>query len=156
MKMTSLVLSGCFMAAMLSSTASALTIQLQVTPAYVREHPNEWSVKAAKQESGLIQFTVVRTLSEPRYLVTHLAVQHGGRLIATSDTPLFGKKSDNTFHFSISTEDLAESSFALSEHGLGSTVNGVKADIPVVGGIVYQFRLLDFIPEDVLRPGPGK
>ena len=156
MKMTSLVLSGCFMAAMLSSTASALTIQLQVTPAYVREHLKEWSVKVTRKESGLIQFTVVRNLSEPKYLVAHLAVRHAGRLIATSDTPLFGKKKDNTFYLSISTEDIAESTFELSEHGLGSTVNGVEVDIPVVGGIDYQFRLLDFVPEDVFKPGLGK
>jgi hypothetical protein len=156
MKMTSLLLSGCFLAAILSSTALALTINEQVTPADVREHPKEWSVKATRKESGLIQFTVVRNLSEPKYLVAHLAVHHAGRLIATSDTPLYGKKKDNTFYLSISTEDIAESTFELSEHGLGSTVNGVEADIPVVGGIVYQFRLLDFIPEDALKPGLGK
>ena len=156
MKMTSLLLSGCFLAAILSSTALALTINEQVTPAYVREHPKEWSLKATKTESGLIQFTVVRNLSEPKYLVARLAVHHAGRLIATSDTPLFGKKKDNTFYLSICTEDIAESTFELSEHGLGSTVNSEEVDIPVVGGIVYQFRLLDFIPADALKPGLGK
>lgn len=154
--MTSLLLSGCFIAATFSTTGLALTLELQVTPAYVREHPKEWSVKAAKKESGLIQFTVVRTLSEPKYLVAHLAVHHAGKLIATSDTPLFGKKKGNTFYFSISAEDIAESTFDLSESGLGSTVNGVQRDIPVVGSNVYQFRLLDFIPEDVLKPGLNK
>ena len=155
MKTKFLVL-GCFIAAILSSTAFALTINEQVTAVYVGEHPKVWSVKAAKKESGLIQFTVVRTLSEPKYLVAHLAVHHAGRLIVTSDTPLFGKRKDSTFYFSISTEDIAESTFELGEHGLGSTVDGVQTDIPVVGGIVYQFRLLDFISEDVLKPGLGK
>jgi hypothetical protein len=147
---------GCLIAAILSSTALGLTINEQVTPAYAREHPKEWSVKAAKKESGLIQLTVVRTLSEPKYLVAHLAVHHAGRLIATSDTPLFGKRKENTFYFSLATEDIAESTFELGEYGLGSTVDGVQADIPVVGGIVYQFRLLDFISEEVLKAGPGK
>ena len=147
---------GCFIAATLSTTVLALTVTEQVTAAYVREHPEQWSVRAAKQESGLIRFTVVRTLSEPKYLVARLVVHHEGRVIATSDTPLFAKKKENTFHFSISMDDIAESTFNLSEHGLGGTVNGVEAEIPVVGGIDYQFRLLDFIPEDVLKSGPGK
>ncbi len=155
MKMTFLPLLGCLMAATLSTTALA-SLELQIAPAYVREHPKEWSVKVAKKENGLIQFTIVRTLSEPKYLVAHLAVHHAGKLIATSDTPLFGKKKGNTFYFSISAEDIAESTFDLSESGLGSTVNGVQVDIPEVGSNIYQFRLLDFIPEHMLKPGLGK
>ena len=155
MKIQSLFLCG-FIAATLATRGFALTMERAVTLAYVHEHPEEWFVKAIEKESGLIQFTVVRTLSEPKYLVAHLAVHHAGKLIATSDTPLFAKKKGNTFYFSISAEDIAESKFDLSESGLGSTVNGVEMDIPVVGSNVYQFRLLDFIPEDVLKPGPGK
>jgi hypothetical protein len=154
MNIQSLFLCG-FIATTLAVRGFALTTEREVTLAYVHEHPKEWSVKATKKESGLIEFTVVRTLSEPKYLVAHLAVYHAGKLIATSDTPLFAKKG-NTFHFSVSAEDIAESKFDLSESGLGSTVNGVEMDIPVVGSNVYQFRLLDFIPEDVLKPGPGK
>jgi hypothetical protein len=113
-------------------------------------------VQASKKESGLIEFTVVRTLSEPKYLVAHLAVRHAGKLVATSDTPVFAKPKGNTFYFSISVEDITESKFDLSESGLGSTVDGVERDIPVVGSDVYQLRLLDFIPKDVLKPGAGK
>jgi hypothetical protein len=154
MNIQSLFLCG-FIATTLAVRGFALTPEREVTLAYVHEHPKEWSVKATKKESGLIEFTVVRTLSEPKYLVAHLAVHHAGKLIATSDTPVFAKKS-NTFYFSVSAEDIAESKFDLSESGLGSTVNGVEMDIPVVGSNVYQFRLLDFMPEDVLKPGPGK
>jgi hypothetical protein len=157
MKMTSFLVSGCFIAGIFSTTVLALTLELPVTPADVREHPKEWSVKVAKQESGLIQFTIIRTLSEPKYLVAHLAVHHTGKLIATSDTPVFGKTKDNTFSFSIAAEDLGESTFDLRENGLGSTVNGVKVDdVPVVGGRVYQFRLLDFVPEEILKSARSK
>jgi hypothetical protein len=154
MKIQSLFLCG-FIAVTLSTRGFALTTEREVTLAYVHEHPKGWSVKATKKESGLIEFTVVRTLSEPKYLVAHLAVHHAGKLIATSDTPVFAKQKDSTFYFSISVEDIAESKFDLSESGLGSTANGVKMDIPVVGSSVYQFRLLDFIPEDVLKSAPG-
>ena len=155
MKIQSLFLCG-FIAVTLSTRGFALTTERAVTLAYVHEHPKEWSVKATRKESGLIEFTVVRTLSEPKYLVAHLAVHHAGKLVATIDTPVFAQKKGNTFYFSISAEDIAESKFDLSESGLGSTVNGVEMDIPVVGSNVYQFRLLDFMPEDVLKPGPGK
>jgi hypothetical protein len=146
--------------AVLGSLAYALTIEQEVPPDYVREHPEQWSVKVAKKENGLIQFTIVRTLSEPKYLVAHLAVHHAGKLIATSDTPLFGKKhdntvgifSDNTFYFSISAEDLAESKFEIGESHL-MTVDGVQEDQPVIGSTIHQFRLLDFVPEDMLKSG---
>ena len=92
MKMKTLLQLGCLIAATLSMTASALTLNEQVTPSY----------------------------------------------------------------FSISVKDIAESKFDLSESGLDSSVNGVETDIPVVGSNVYQFRLLDFMPEDVLKSGPGK
>ena len=155
MKIQSLLLCG-FIAVALSTRGFALTTESEVTPAYVHEHPKEWSVKATRKEGGLIEFTVIRTLSEPKYLVAHLAVHHAGKLVATSDTPVFAKQKGNTFYFSISVEDIAESKFDLSESGLGSTVNGVEVDIPIVGSNVYQFRLWDFIPEDVLKAGPGK
>jgi hypothetical protein len=155
MKIQSLFLCG-FIAVTLSTRGFALTTECDVSLAYVHEHPKEWSVKATRKESGLIEFTVVRTLSEPKYLVAHLAVHHTGKLVATSDTPVFAKQKGNTFYFSISLEDIAESKFALSESGLGGTVNGVKMDIPIVGSNVYQFRLLDFVPTDVLNPDPGK
>lgn len=145
-----------FIAVALSTRVFALTTEYVVTLAFVQEHPKEWSVKVTRKEGGLVEFTVVRTLAERGYLVAHLALHHAGRLLATSDTPVYAKPRDNTFHFSISVDDLADSTFALNESRLGSTVNGVETDIPVVGSNVYQLRLLDFLPQDGLKPVPGK
>ena len=142
---------GCFVAAGLSTTAPALTIETLVTADYVREHPQEWSVKVSKKENGLIQFTVVRTLSEPRYLVAHLVVRHAGKVVAESDTPAVGSKHDNTFYFAISPEDLAESKFDLSESGF--TISGDQV-IPIVGSIIHQFKLLEFVPENLRKRAP--
>ena len=146
MKIPSLFLCG-FIAVTLSTRGFALTTEREVSLAYVQAHPKEWSVRVTKKESGLLEFTVIRTLSEPKYLVAHLAVHHGGKLLATSDTPVFAKQKNNTFYFSISAEDITGSKFDLSESGLGGTVNGVEMDIPVVGSNVYQLRLGDFIPD---------
>ena len=150
MKMTTFFL-GFFVAAGLTTTALALTVEAQVTADYVHEHPQEWSVKVSKKENGLIQFTLVRTLSEPRYLVAHLAVQHAGKVIAESDSPAVGHKLDNTFYFAISPEDLAESKFDLSESGF--TISGDQV-IPIVGSIIHQFKLLEFVPENLRQRAP--
>jgi hypothetical protein len=38
----------CVVMATIPTTALAETEEIRVTPAYVREHPKEWSVKVAK------------------------------------------------------------------------------------------------------------
>lgn len=130
-----------------------MTIELPLTTDYVREHPNEWTVKVSKQANNQIQFTITRKLSEPKYLVAHFAVSHHGKVIATSDSTAFGRKRDNTFYFSLAPEDLAESKFELSESYF--TESGGEA-IPMVGSIIHQFRLLDFVPAALLKPAPQK
>jgi len=153
MKNKSLVL-GCFIATILSTSALAMTINEQVTPVYVREHPKEWSVEVTKGEDDLIHFTIKHDVETPKYHVAHLAVYHQGKLIATSDTPSFGKKRGNTFYFSLSAEDMAGSKFDLSD----GDVAGSRDDaIPVPGlTIVHQFRPSDFVPEQMLKSGIGK
>ncbi|MGA2543497.1 MAG: hypothetical protein ABSG78_18260 [Verrucomicrobiota bacterium] len=153
MKARSLVL-GCFIAAIFSTSALAMTIKEQVTPAYVREHPKEWSVEVTKGEDGLIHFTIKHDVEKPKYHVAHFAVYHQSKLIATSDIPSFGKKRGNTFYFSLSAEDLAESKFDLSD----GDVDGSSDDaIPMPGlTIIHQFRPLDFVPEQMLKSAPGK
>lgn len=148
MKMSSLILScfvGVALTTTLTTTSLALTVEIEVTLAYVRDHPKEFSVKVTKGEDGLIHFTIRHDVDQPMYHVAHLAVYHQGKLIATSDTPLFGKKEDNTFYFSISAEDLALSKFSLSDFYLGG------ATLPAPGATVHQFRLLDFVPEQMLK-----
>jgi predicted SnoaL-like aldol condensation-catalyzing enzyme len=153
MKIKSLLLSACFFAAALSPSALALTINDQVTPAYVGEHPKEWSVKVTKGEDGLIHFTIQHDVEKPKYHVAHLAVYHQGKLIATSDTPSFGKKQGNTFYFSLDMEDITESKFDLSD----GDVSGSGDDaIPMLGlTMIHHFRLLDFVPEQIAKPATG-
>jgi hypothetical protein len=145
MKTTSLLL-ACIVAATLATTAFALTIEREITPDYVRQHPDEFSVSAAKGKDALIDFTVTHNVATPMYHVAHLTIYHGGKLIATSDTPLFGKKRDNKFHFSIAADDIAESKFSLSDSALDTS-----GEVPVPGTVVHQFRLSDFVPKELLK-----
>ena len=147
------LLLGCLIAATLASTALALTVIGKVTPDYVREHPKEWSVEVSKARDGLIHFTIKHDVAAPMYHVAHLEVHHRGRLIATSDTPCFGRKQGNTFHFALAPETVAESKFRLSDGGLAGS--GEEA-VPVPGTIIHQFQLLDFVPEKMLKSRRGE
>ena len=150
MKMTFLLLSGWFFAVILSTPALAQIIQEQVTPAYVRGHPKEWSVEVTKDEDGLIHFTVKHDVGTPKYHIARLAVYHQRKLIATSDTPSIGKK--NICYFSLTAEDMDGSKFDLSDGTLGSG----DISLPEVGfTLILHFRLLDFVPEQMLKSAPG-
>ena len=92
MKTRSLVL-GCFMAAILSSTALAVSVNVPVTAADVREHPKQWSVEVTKGQDGLIHFTIKHGVETRTYHIAHLEVYHQSKLIATSSTPSFGPTS---------------------------------------------------------------
>ena len=133
--------------------AWAMTAEMDVTATYVREHPKEFSVKVARGKSGLLNFTVTRTLKEPRYFVAQFTLRHGGRVMAESYSPSYGQKYENKFYFSLSAEDIAESSFVLGESSF--TYAG---DQPVVevGTIDYKIHLLDFVPKDLLDSATAK
>ena len=141
------------LAVMLSVPCHALTADQPVPAAYVRDHPEEWSVKVSKKENGLIQFTIVRFLKEPKYLVAHFVVNHSAQVIAESDSPAFGRKGENTFYFCLTPDDLAESKFDLSESFMKGS--GDRA-IPIPGTVIHQFRLLDFVSEVILKSVPNK
>ncbi|MEQ1851869.1 MAG: hypothetical protein ABMA01_09795 [Chthoniobacteraceae bacterium] len=131
-----------------SPAAFALTVEEDVTPEYVRSHAKEFSVKVAKDKNGLIAFTVVFTVPEPRYVVAHLLVRSGDRVLAESVTPAFTKNSENTFHFSVPPECLSTSEFTLGASGFAISGGGA---VPMPGTIVHRFRLPDFVPAELLK-----
>jgi hypothetical protein len=154
MKITHLLLLGCFITATFFTTAFALTVDEQVTPAYLREHINEFSVKVTKDKNGLLAFTVVHTLSKPMYLIQRLTVHHAGKIIAENSNAFVTHQRENTFYFSLSPEDIAASEFEISHcPGFQETDYGVTV---VPGTLNYQFHLRDFVPEELLNHEPAK
>ena len=152
MKTTCLLVSGWLIAAAFST--QAMTIAVEMTPAGVREHPKEFSVEVTKGDDGLIHFTIKHDVSRPMYHVAHLEIRHQGKLIAESSTPSFGREYGNAFSalsFSIAPEYVVESKFDLSDHALSD-----DGELPVVGGTMYKFRLVDFVPKELLEPAAGK
>jgi hypothetical protein len=131
-----------------SPAAFALTTEQDITREYVSSHPKQFSVKVAKDRNGLIAFTVVLTLDEPRYVVAHFAVRNGDRLLARSDTPAFTKNARNTFHFSVAPDYLATSEFTL---GASTFVNSGGESVPLPGTVIYRFRLPDFASPEALK-----
>ena len=145
MKPTSLIL-GCTVAATLATTAFALTTEREITPDYVREHPDEFSVSATKGNDCLIDFTITHNVAAPMHHVSHLAISYDGKLIATSDTPSFGKRRDNKFHFSIAADAIADAKFSLGDSALDSS-----REVPVPGTVVHQFSAVGFCSQGLAQ-----
>ncbi len=142
-----LVLIGLGSAA-LSLQALALTINIPVTRSYMEDNPGDFRIKVTRASNGLLSFTITRNLSHPMYLVAHLSVHHRGQVIAESHSPAFSRNRDNTFYFSLSPGDVAESTFELGESAFTESQGQA---IPIVGTTNYQFRLEDFVPPDLLK-----
>jgi hypothetical protein len=136
-----------------TSAAGALTVDQQVTPAYLREHAREFTVKVARRNNGLIGFTVTRTLAQPKYRIARLLVKRDGETLAESSTPAFARNNTSSFYFAVSARDVAGSEFELGEsHFVG------PEDQPVAlpGTVNYRFRLSDFVPEALLKATPTR
>jgi hypothetical protein len=142
-----MVLAG-LTAALITTGAYALTINQEVTSEFLRDHPEEFRVKVSPGKHGLVDFRVTRTLSNPMYLVAHLAVHHQGKVIAESHSPAFTRNRENTFYFSLAPDDIADSTFELGESSFAES--GGEA-IPIVGTTNYQLHLKDFVPPDLLK-----
>jgi len=54
-----------------------VVVEVQVTPAYIKEQPQAFSIKAELRQDGLIHFEVTRHLSQPQYHVTIFRVRQG-------------------------------------------------------------------------------
>lgn len=142
-----------------SPAAIALSSEQHITPEYVRSHSNEFSVKVAKEKNGLIAFTVVVTLREPRFVVAHLVVRRGDRVLAQSETPAFTKNAENTFSFSLPPQCLDSSEFTLGTSSFsdsGGVAVPVPASAPAPGTIGYRFRLRDFVAPERLKASKTK
>ena len=131
-----------------AGAASALTVDVPVTPAYLREHPKTLALKIARRPDGLLAFTITRTLPQRRYFVARLLIRQEGKLLVDTSIPSYGRKDANSFFFSLAPESLAQAEFELSE----SFVSG-SAEEPILtpGTINYQFRLRDHVPETLAR-----
>jgi len=136
-----------------AGAASALTVDVPVTPAYLREHAATLSLKVARRPDGLLAFTIARKLPERRYFVARLRIRREGKTLAETSIPSYGRKDTNSFFFAVAPESFAQAEFELSE----STLSG-SAEDPVLlpGSINYQFRLRDHVSEDLTRPATAK
>ena len=131
-----------------AATCLALTVDVDVTPDYVREHSKLISVEVTERDDGLIQFKIVHAVSTPMYHVAHLEIVHQGKVIAKSDTPSYGHTQGNTFYVALSPNDIAASKFEISD----SAVAGKGDDAaPVPGTINHRIHLIEFVPIKMLK-----
>jgi hypothetical protein len=128
-------------ASMLTARASAVVIEVPVTPASVKEVGSRFSITAENRDDGLIHFTITYRLIAPQYLVAHVEVRDGKTLIVTSDTPSFVREKSATYYVAVSPKHLADSKFDLAERSFGDSAG---TPVPMPGGTDYQIRLAEF------------
>jgi hypothetical protein len=137
----------CFVAALLvvvlllTHSASAVIVQMPVTPASVREKDSKFTIKSELRKDGMVHFTITYRLARPQYLVAHFELREGTTTLAQTDTPAYVREGEATFYVAVSAKQLADSKFELSEHAFQDS--GGRA-IALPGGTIYQLNLPAF------------
>jgi hypothetical protein len=124
--------------------ALAVTEDVLVTPAYLKDKPEEFSISTEKHEDGLIHFTITHYLFEPRYLVARFIVRDKGSVVLDGSFPSFVREKRVKYYLAVSPKQLPNAHFELSEHGFNVAD---ETPLPWVGGTDYQFHLADFAPK---------
>ena len=126
-----------------AAEASAVVIEVPVTPAFLKNNPRAFSIKVKKRDDGRIEFTIVRNLSGPRYLVSSLAIRRSSSLVLESRFPSFVRKGAATYYFTVAPEHVVNSDLQISETYF---TGADKNPIPLPGGMHYKIQLRDFAP----------
>ena len=126
-----------------AAEASAVVIEVPVTPAFLKKNPKAFSIKAKKRDDGRIEFTIVRNLSGPRYLVSSLTIRKNSTLVLESHFPSFVRKGGVTYYFTVALEHVVNSDLQISE---AFFTGADKNPIPFPGGMHYKIQLRDFAP----------
>jgi hypothetical protein len=139
------VLTYCFaglvVVSVLAGRASAVVIQMPVTPASVKEKDSKFSVTAETGKDGLIHFRITYRLPRPQYLVAHFELRDGETAVARTDAPSFAREETATLYIAVSPKQLPGAKFELSEHGFAEAGG---QPIPTVGGTIFQIDLQAF------------
>lgn len=93
---------------------AALVEIVDVTPQYVREHPDDLAVKV-EQKDGMIAFTITRKVSGHRDFTAQLTVMQAGKTLVTTSIPSVDRKPGTDFDFALRPELLPDSRFRLIE-----------------------------------------
>ena len=126
----------------LAATLGAVVVEQAVTAASVKERNSPFAVKVEQGDDGLIHFTITYRALEQRYLVAHVEVREGEKLLSKTDVPSIVHGRSAVFYVAIAPECLSGSRFELAERSFGLSMDG--SAIPLPGGIDYQIRLGDF------------
>lgn len=132
----------CSVVLLSANSGSALTVEQQITPEYLKAHPKEFTLKVEKRDDGMLHFTLGRNLTQQKYLIARLVVKQDGKKLADISTPSYGKKGENRFYLALSPAQLSEAEYELSE----SFLSGPASDpVPIPGTIIYKISLKDFV-----------
>src|SRR5580704_7189351 len=96
-----------------ATNAPALVVEQQVTPQFIKEHPNLIAIRVERRDDGLVDFRVTFRPPQPRYLVAKLTLRKGSTLISENSFPSF-TKGETTYFLAVLPEHLSDSSLEIS------------------------------------------
>ncbi len=125
-----------------SPAARALTIEVPVTPEYLKQNPHAFSIEVKQGKEGLLDVTITRRLDKTAYLIARFIVRNkDGDTLAASHAPGV-RQGDAKYYFSIRPEFVANSEFELDDCAF-TEHNGQY--MPMPGGTHYVLKLKDFV-----------
>jgi hypothetical protein len=135
--------------AMGAASARAVVIEQEVTPLFVKQHPNVIAIKLERRDDGLVHVKVTCRPAKPRYLVGHFTLRKGSTVFGESSFASF-TRGETAYSVSLLPEYLADSALEISERSFASHAG---QDVPLPGGTDYIIRLEQFAPSDLV---PGR
>jgi hypothetical protein len=131
---------------LMTAAASALVVDVPVTPDSVKAADNRFKISAEGKDDGLIHFMIIYRLSGPHYLVAHVEVRDGKELILKTDTPAVVREDTATYYVAVSRKHLGGIRFELAER---TFVDDHHQAVPMPGGTDYQISLAAFAKDVV-------
>lgn len=128
----------------LCASAIGVVIEVPVTPAYLKQEPKSFSIRAESKPDGLVHFTITRPVSSERYVVAELTVRKDSDVVCQSSIPAYVRERSATYYVAIAPQYLPDSTFELSDRTFGGTISN---PIPLPGGTDYLIHLKDFAPK---------
>lgn len=142
MKKTLLILSVClFFVSRACFGWSSFVMEQDVTPAYVREHPLEFSVRVEGRTNDIAVYTFIHHTQKTVYVYPQISVWHDLKFVGSTKQPSPSTATNGTYFISFSAAWSDVVSLKIRESQF--TDPGVNKK-PFTGGTDYFLQLEDF------------
>lgn len=121
---------------------------IDVTPEYLQNNPQEFSIERKVRSDGTIALSITRHLREPQYLVSTLEVRDGDVVLLSSQSACVVSEASTTFEIAVAEKHLVSMSFLLGEGGFNVKDRHAR---PWLGGTTFRIHLGQFTADEVKK-----